>query len=75
MPSWEKARFGDVVDDALRVDALTIPRPGIINDMEWTEVDWDAKRWTIPAVKMKTDGTMLCRCRGKPLRSCGARSR
>lgn len=42
MPSWEKARFGDVVGDALRVDALTIPRPGMINDMEWTEVDWDA---------------------------------
>jgi integrase len=53
MPSWEKARFGDVVGDALRVDALTIPRPGMINDMEWTEVDWDAKRWTIPAAKMK----------------------
>lgn len=27
MPPWEKARFGDVVGDALRVDALTIPRP------------------------------------------------
>jgi integrase len=54
MPPWEKARFGDVVGHALRVDALTIPRPGMINDMEWTEVDWDAKRWTIPAAKMKT---------------------
>ncbi|OKO77872.1 integrase arm-type DNA-binding domain-containing protein [Bradyrhizobium sp. AS23.2] len=54
MPPWEKARFGDVVGDALRVDALTIPRPGMINDMEWIEVDWDAKRWTIPAAKMKT---------------------
>ena len=54
MPPWEKARFGDVVGDALRLDALTIPRPGMINDMEWIEVDWDAKRWTIPAVKMKT---------------------
>jgi integrase len=21
--------------------------------MEWTEVDWDAERWTIPAAKMK----------------------
>ena len=27
----------------------------MINDMEWTEVDWDADgRWIIPAVKMKT---------------------
>ncbi|WP_247990248.1 hypothetical protein [Bradyrhizobium sp. 186] len=43
-----------MVGDALRVDALTIPRPGMINDMEWAEVDWDAKRWTIPAAKMKT---------------------
>ncbi|GLR89743.1 tyrosine-type recombinase/integrase [Bradyrhizobium iriomotense] len=53
MPPWEKARFGDVVGDALRLDALTIPRPGMINEMEWTEVDWDAKRWTIRAAKMK----------------------
>ena len=54
MPRWEKAKFSDVVGDALRLDALTIPRPGMINDMEWHEVDWDAERWTIPAVKMKT---------------------
>ncbi|WP_440641457.1 tyrosine-type recombinase/integrase [Bradyrhizobium sp. PUT101] len=54
MPPWERGRFGDVVGDALRVDALTVPRPGMINDMEWAEVDWDAKRWTIPAAKMKT---------------------
>jgi integrase len=39
--------------DALRLNALTIPRPGIIHNMEWTEVDWDAERWTIPAAKMK----------------------
>ena len=51
----EDALFGDVVGDALRVDALTIPRPGMINDMEWREVDLDIEqRWTIPAVKMKT---------------------
>jgi len=53
MPIWEKARFNDLVGDALRLNALTIPRPGIINNMEWTEVDWDAERWTIPAAKMK----------------------
>ncbi|WP_407158219.1 hypothetical protein [Bradyrhizobium sp. STM 3557] len=39
---------------ALRFDALTIPRPGMVNEMEWSEVDWDAERWTIPATKMKT---------------------
>jgi integrase len=54
MPSWDKARFGDVVGDALRLDALTIPRPGMINAMEWCEVDWDTARWVIPASKMKT---------------------
>jgi integrase len=38
----------------LRFNALTIPRPGMVNEMEWSEVDWDAARWTIPAAKMKT---------------------
>jgi integrase len=38
----------------LRFDALTIPRPGKVNEMEWSEVDWDTERWTIPATKMKT---------------------
>ena len=51
----EEALFGDVVGDALRLDALTVPRPRMINDMEWREVDLDIEqRWTIPAVKMKT---------------------
>ncbi|WP_407158324.1 tyrosine-type recombinase/integrase [Bradyrhizobium sp. STM 3557] len=49
-----RARFGDVVGLALRFDALTIPRPGMVNEMEWSEVDWDAECWTIPAAKMKT---------------------
>jgi integrase len=51
---YDKAKFRDVVGDALRLDALTIPRPGMIHSMEWQEVDWDAARWTIPAVKMKS---------------------
>ncbi|HVR57287.1 MAG TPA: integrase arm-type DNA-binding domain-containing protein [Pseudolabrys sp.] len=51
---WTRARFGDVVGLALRFDALTIPRPGMVNEMEWSEVDWDAERWTVPAAKMKT---------------------
>jgi hypothetical protein len=33
----------------LRFDALTIPRPGMVNEMEWSEVDWDAERWTMRA--------------------------
>jgi integrase len=51
---WTRARFSDVVGLALRFDALTIPRPGTVNEMEWSEVDWDAERWTIPAAKTKT---------------------
>jgi integrase len=51
---WTRARFCDVVGLALRFDALTIPRPGMVNEMEWSEVNWDAERWTVPAVKMKT---------------------
>jgi integrase len=38
----------------LRFDALTIPGPGMVNEMEWSEVDWDGERWTIPAAKMKS---------------------
>jgi integrase len=51
----DDAPFKDVVGDALRLDALTIPRPGMINSMEWREVDLDIEqRWTIPDAKMKT---------------------
>ena len=52
---WTRARFSDVVGLALRFDALTIPRPGMVNEMEWSEVDWDAERWTIPAAKITLD--------------------
>jgi integrase len=52
--SWTRARFGNIVGLALRFDALTIPRLGRVNEMEWSEVDWDTERWTIPAAKMKT---------------------
>ena len=31
---WTRARFSDVVGLALRFDALTIPRPGMVNGME-----------------------------------------
>ena len=51
---WTRARLSDVVGIALRFDALTIPHPGMVNETEWSEVDWDTERWTIPALKMKT---------------------
>jgi integrase len=38
---------------ALKFSALTFARPGEIRHGEWTEIDWDAKLWRIPADKMK----------------------
>ncbi len=38
---------------ALRLSPLLFQRPGEIRHMEWTEIDWEAKRWEIPADKMK----------------------
>ena len=38
---------------ALRLSPLLFQRPGEIRHMEWTEIDWEAKRWEIPAEKMK----------------------
>src|SRR3979490_7373 len=54
IPTTARASVRERVGLALRFDARTIPRPGMVNEMEWSEVDWDAERWTIPAVKMKT---------------------
>jgi integrase len=38
---------------ALRLSPLLFQRPGEIRHMEWSEIDWEAKRWEIPAEKMK----------------------
>jgi len=38
---------------ALKFSALTFARPGEVRHAEWTEIDWDAKLWRIPAEKMK----------------------
>ena len=38
---------------ALRLSPLLFQRPGEIRHMEWNEIDWEAKRWEIPAEKMK----------------------
>ena len=38
---------------ALRFSALTFARPGEIRQAEWSEIDWGAKEWRIPAEKMK----------------------
>ena len=49
----ESARFNDIVGHALRFIALTVVRPGELVTAEWSDIDLDAARWTIPASKMK----------------------
>lgn len=39
---------------ALRLAPLLFVRPGELRQMEWTEIDFDAAEWNIPAEKMKT---------------------
>lgn len=38
---------------AVELQALTFVRPGELRHAEWSEIDWEAKLWIIPAVKMK----------------------
>lgn len=38
---------------SLKLAALTIVRPGELCQAEWTEIEWDASIWRIPAAKMK----------------------
>ena len=42
-----------VVRYALQFSALVFCRPGEIRHAEWTEIDFDAAEWRIPAEKMK----------------------
>ena len=42
-----------VVKAALQLSALLFPRPGELRAMEWGEINWEAKRWELPAEKMK----------------------
>lgn len=38
---------------ALKLAPLTFVRPNELRHAEWSEIDWDAKQWKIPASKMK----------------------
>ncbi len=42
-----------VVKTALLLSPLLFQRPGEIRAMEWSEINWKAKQWEIPAEKMK----------------------
>ncbi len=39
---------------ALKLAPLLFVRPGELRHMEWSEIDFEAKEWRIPAEKMKT---------------------
>ena len=44
---------GNVVKAMLRLAPLVFVRPGELRQAEWSEIDFDAKQWNIPAHKMK----------------------
>lgn len=56
---FPRARYGDVVGMAVRFLAYVATRPGEVHEMEWSEVDFDLARWTIPAEKMKMDHELI----------------
>jgi integrase len=53
MLSIDGFRGTPAVRAALRLSPLLFQRPGEIRHMEWAEIDWEARRWEIPAEKMK----------------------
>lgn len=53
MVAIEGFRGTPVVRAALRLSPLLFQRPGEIRAMEWSELNWEEKRWEIPAEKMK----------------------
>jgi integrase len=46
-------RGGVIVRTALQIAPLLYQRPGNLREMEWSELDLDARLWTIPSAKMK----------------------
>ena len=44
---------GPIVRTALQLTPYLYQRPGNLRMMEWSELDLDAARWTIPSMKMK----------------------
>ena len=41
------------IEAALKLQPLLACRPGELRNAEWTEIEWEAKRWLIPGSKMK----------------------
>ena len=43
----------NITRSLLQMHALTFQRPNEIRDMEWIEIDFEAKVWLVPAARMK----------------------
>ncbi|MFZ3209619.1 MAG: integrase arm-type DNA-binding domain-containing protein [Geobacteraceae bacterium] len=48
-----------VVTCALKIAPFVFVRPGELRQMEWSEIDFDAEQWNIPAEKMKMKANHL----------------
>ena len=51
--SIDAYRGSEVVCAALKLSPLLFQRPGEIRAMEWSEINWESRRWEIPRTKMK----------------------
>lgn len=49
----EEYKGSFVVKCAMKLLPMLFTRPGELRSMEWTELDFDAEQWNIPAEKMK----------------------
>lgn len=47
------ARGSEIIAIALRLLPLVFVRPGELRGAEWSEIDWKARLWRIPAPRMK----------------------
>lgn len=54
MRSIDSYQGSFVTKCALRIAPLTFVRPGELRSAEWKDIDFETKRWTIPAAKMKS---------------------
>lgn len=55
------------VCSALKLAPLVFIRPGVLANMEWTEIDWQKQEWRILAQKMKSDRDHIIPLAGQAL--------
>lgn len=49
----DDVRLHDRTRRAIKLSLLTFLRPGELRQGTWSEIDWEAKQWIIPAERMK----------------------